>query len=99
MRHNDYARQLQIGCRSHTSGRNAVTTLRVGRHRARRWLISLGVLVVLVVAGAWIFLSVGTWLVVEDPLEASPVAVVLSGGMPGRAREAADIYRTGNAQQ
>ena len=75
-----------------------MTTLRVGRHRARRWLISFGILIVLV-TGTWIFLRVGAWLVVEDPLEPSPVAVVLSGGMPGRAREAADIYRTGNAQQ
>ncbi len=52
-------------------------------------------------AGActWIFFRVGAWLVVEDPLEPSPVAVVLSGGMPERAREAAEIYRTGNAKQ
>jgi uncharacterized SAM-binding protein YcdF (DUF218 family) len=50
-------------------------------------------------ACAWIFFRVGTWLVVEDPLEPSPVAVVLSGGMPERAREAAEIYRTGNAKQ
>lgn len=48
---------------------------------------------------ACIFFRVGTWLVVEDPLEPSPVAVVLSGGMPERAREAAEIYRSGNAKQ
>jgi len=76
-----------------------LTLLRVARHRSRRWFILLGIVIVLGVAGAWVFLHVGTWLVIEDPLEPSPVAVVLSGGIPGRAREAADIYRTGNAQQ
>ena len=53
----------------------------------------------LAAGGVWIFLHLGAWLVVEDPLEPSPVAVVLSGGIPGRAREAAEIYRSGNAQQ
>jgi uncharacterized SAM-binding protein YcdF (DUF218 family) len=56
-------------------------------------------LIVLAGVCAWIFFRVGTWLVVEDPLQPSPVVVVLSGGMPDRAREAADIYRTGNAKQ
>jgi uncharacterized SAM-binding protein YcdF (DUF218 family) len=76
-----------------------VTTLGVGRRRRRRWLIVIGLLLVLGIAGTWIFLRIGTWLVVEDPLTPAPVAVVLSGGMPARAREAADIYRTGNTQQ
>ena len=77
-----------------------MTTLRVGRHKFRNWLIALGVFLVLAAGGTWIFFHLGTWLVVEDPLEPSPVAVVLSGGMPAdRAREAADIYGTGNAKQ
>jgi uncharacterized SAM-binding protein YcdF (DUF218 family) len=76
-----------------------VTTLRVERHRFRRWLILLGIVIVFVLAAGWVFLHIGTWLVVEDPLEPSPVAVVLSGRIPGRAREAAEIYRSGNAQQ
>jgi uncharacterized SAM-binding protein YcdF (DUF218 family) len=76
-----------------------VTTIRVERHRFRRWLIFLGILIVIGLAGVWVFLHVGTWLVVEDPLEPSPVAVVLSGGIPGRAREAAEIYRAGKAEQ
>lgn len=76
-----------------------MTTLGVGRRRRRRWLIVIGLLLVLGIAGTWIFLRIGTWLVVEDPLTPAPVAVVLSGGMPARAREAADIYRTGNTQQ
>lgn len=76
-----------------------MTTLRVHRHKLRNWLIAIGLLIVLLGACAWIFFRVGNWLVVEDPLEPSPVAVVLSGGMPERAREAAEIYRTGNAKQ
>jgi uncharacterized SAM-binding protein YcdF (DUF218 family) len=78
---------------------NYLTTLRVGRHKLRRWLITLGILFVLGAAGVWILLHVGTWLVVEDPLVPAPVAVVLSGGMPIRAREAAEIYRAGAAKQ
>jgi uncharacterized SAM-binding protein YcdF (DUF218 family) len=65
----------------------------------RRWLIAMGLLVVLGIGGVWIFFRVGAWLVVEDPLEPSPVVVVLSGGIPARAREAASIYTTGNAKQ
>ncbi|HEY4838498.1 MAG TPA: YdcF family protein [Candidatus Acidoferrales bacterium] len=76
-----------------------MTTLRVHRHKLRNWLIAIGLLLVLAGGCACIFFRVGTWLVVEDPLEPSPVAVVLSGGMPERAREAAEIYRSGNAKQ
>ncbi len=42
--------------------------------------------------GTWLFRRVGLWLVVEDPLQPSQAAVVLSGGLPMRAREAAEIY-------
>lgn len=70
---------------------------------SRRWLRRLlwvfGVLVILGGAGLWVFLKVGSWLVVEDPLAKAPVAVVLSGGMPIRAREAAQIYREGYASE
>jgi uncharacterized SAM-binding protein YcdF (DUF218 family) len=43
------------------------------------------------------FLGVGRWLVVEDPLEKAQAIVVLSGGMPLRALEAARLYREGYA--
>lgn len=99
MRHNAFNLDQTVAALTRANRFDSVTTLRVERHRFRRWLILLGILVVLVLAGAWVFLHVGAWLVVEDPLEPSPVAVVLSGGIPGRAREAAEIYRTGNAQQ
>jgi uncharacterized SAM-binding protein YcdF (DUF218 family) len=46
-----------------------------------------------------IFLGVGRWLVVEDPLDKAQAIVVLSGGMPMRAREAAKLYNAGYAPQ
>ena len=42
-----------------------------------------------------IFLGVGRWLVREDPLEKGGAIVVLSGGIPDRALQAAKIYREG----
>ena len=63
-------------------------------HRVRRRILrTLAVLAVLAAVGTWMFLRVGQWLVVEDPLAPSGAAVVLSGGLPMRAREAAEIYR------
>lgn len=44
-----------------------------------------------------VFLNVGRWLVVEDPLQHSDAIAVLSGRMPGRALEAARIYKQGYA--
>jgi len=53
-----------------------------------------------VIAGASIiFLGVGRWLVVEDPLDKAQAIVVLSGGLPVRAREAAKLYNAGYAPQ
>jgi uncharacterized SAM-binding protein YcdF (DUF218 family) len=64
----------------------------------RRWLWRL-IWIVLILAvlggvGTWAFRHVGTWLVVQDPLAPAQVAVVLSGDMPIRAIEAAEIYRS-----
>ncbi len=67
--------------------------MRISRRGRRRLLWTLAVLSVLAAVGTWMFRRVGEWLVVEDPLEASRAAVVLSGGLPMRAREAAEIYR------
>lgn len=44
-----------------------------------------------------IFLNLGRWLVVEEPLQKAYAIVVLSGHMPDRALEAARIYRQGYA--
>jgi uncharacterized SAM-binding protein YcdF (DUF218 family) len=46
-----------------------------------------------------LFLSVGRWLVVEDPLEKADAIVVLSGRIPMRALEAARLYQSGWAPQ
>jgi len=54
---------------------------------------------VVIIAAAWAIRGVGQWLVVQDALEPAQAIVVLSGRMPVRAREAAEIYREGFAAQ
>jgi len=58
-------------------------------------LICIAAIALVVFAGR----SLGRWLVVQDPLESADAIVVLSGGMPERAIEAARIYRQGFAPQ
>jgi uncharacterized SAM-binding protein YcdF (DUF218 family) len=99
MPHNESVLYKTIFSLSSARGTKSLTTLADRRHRFRRRLIVTGILVLLAIAGAWSFLRVGAWLVVEDPLTPTPVAVVLSGEMPARAREAAEIYRTGIVKQ
>jgi uncharacterized SAM-binding protein YcdF (DUF218 family) len=65
----------------------------------RRWLIFGGALVVIAGVAATLFLTVGNWLVVEDPLVHADVILVLSGRLPERALEAARIYKAGYADQ
>jgi len=60
--------------------------------------MAAGVLVV-IAAAAWAIRGVGQWLVVQDALEPAQAIVVLSGRMPVRAREAAEIYQQGFAAQ
>jgi uncharacterized SAM-binding protein YcdF (DUF218 family) len=69
------------------------------RSRMRRWLIPGGILIVIVVAAATLFFTVGSWLVVEDPLAHADVIVILSGRLPERAVEAARVYHGGYAEQ
>jgi len=45
------------------------------------------------------FLNVWRWLVREDPLQKADAIAVLSGRMPGRALEAARLYKQGYAPQ
>jgi uncharacterized SAM-binding protein YcdF (DUF218 family) len=59
-------------------------------------LVCAAVVVFLALAG---FFCVGRWLVVEDPLAKAEGIVVLSGAMPGRAIEAAKLYRQGYAPE
>src|SRR5712692_2792845 len=69
------------------------------KRRLQRILIVTATLIVLAGGATWAFCHVGQWLVVEDQLEPAQAIVVLSGGMPVRAREAAEIYRQGFAAQ
>ena len=49
--------------------------------------------------GVLIFLHVGEWLVVQDPLQPAAAIAVLSGHMPERALEAARVYKKGYANR
>jgi uncharacterized SAM-binding protein YcdF (DUF218 family) len=71
--------------------------------RARKrnfvWAILVALAVGLIVFASIIFLGVGRWLVVEDPLDKAQAIVVLSGRIPMRAQEAARLYNEGYAPQ
>ncbi|HKW57018.1 MAG TPA: YdcF family protein [Candidatus Acidoferrum sp.] len=66
-------------------------------HRVRAILFGLAGTVLLSCVA--VFLLVGRWLVVEDPLEKAQAIAVLSGAMPSRAKEAARLYREGYASE
>lgn len=53
-------------------------------------------LVLLPLLGYWLLVAAGKFLVVSDPVKRSDAIVLLSGGGPERAEEAARIYRDGN---
>jgi uncharacterized SAM-binding protein YcdF (DUF218 family) len=67
------------------------------RHLAQAILLTLavGVIAFTVV----IFLGVGRWLAVEDPLDKARAIVVLSGRIPMGAKEAARLYKAAYAPQ
>jgi uncharacterized SAM-binding protein YcdF (DUF218 family) len=56
-------------------------------------------LVVLALGAILAFRNLGRWLVREDPLSRADAIVVLSGGMPARAEEAAQVFRMNYAPQ
>jgi hypothetical protein len=62
------------------------------------WLSAIALLIAIAIIIA-LFLNVGPWLVVEDPLEKANAIVVLSGRIPMRALEAARLYQSGWAPQ
>ena len=63
------------------------------RARLRRATVCSLVLVLLLAGAVVVFRGLGAWLVVEDPLAPADAIVVLSGSMPYRAVEAAQIYQ------
>ena len=77
------------------AGEKRVETTPPRPRRPRR--ILLGIAAVMLLAVGIFLLDVGSWLVVEDPLEKAQAIVVLSGRMPLRALEAAKLYRNGYA--
>lgn len=64
--------------------------------RPRVWILLLASLFFV---GLFVFLNVGRWLVVEDPLQKASAIAVLSGRMPSRALEAARVYKQGYADR
>lgn len=66
---------------------------------SRRPRASIFIVAILLSLGLFVFFNVGKWLVAEDPLQKASAIVVLSGGMPSRALEAARIYSQGYAPQ
>ncbi|MFZ0736558.1 MAG: YdcF family protein [Candidatus Acidiferrales bacterium] len=72
---------------------------RIGTNSKLTRRIALAALIVAAIAGFIVFRGIGRWLVVSDPLEHSGAIVVLSGGLPYRAVEAAKIYQAGMAPE
>jgi uncharacterized SAM-binding protein YcdF (DUF218 family) len=63
-----------------------------GHRRVGSWTLLLSFLLI---ATVLIFRNVGRWLVIEDPLQKADAIAVLSGRVPGRALEAARVYKEG----
>ena len=68
--------------------------------RFLRWALVISIfLAILASAAVWALLSVGRWLVYEDPIQQAHAIVVLSGRLPDRALEASRIYQQNYAPQ
>jgi uncharacterized SAM-binding protein YcdF (DUF218 family) len=65
----------------------------------RRPIVAVALTAVLFALALFAFSHAGTWLVVESPLQAAPVAVVFGGRTPFRAMEAARLYKAGWTRQ
>jgi uncharacterized SAM-binding protein YcdF (DUF218 family) len=70
-----------------------------GKRHLRLAVALLVVTFVMIVSVVLLFLGVGRWLIVEDPLDRAQAIVVLSGRIPERAKEAARLYNAGFAPQ
>jgi uncharacterized SAM-binding protein YcdF (DUF218 family) len=67
------------------------------RKPSRRLLLFLAVLGLALLAAIVILRNAGWWLVRQDPLAQADVIVVLSGGLPHRAEQAAKLFGLGYA--
>lgn len=71
----------------------------VSRNHTLRYIAVAAVLLAAVLSGVFAFRNAGRWLIHEDSLSHGDVILVLSGSMPYRVEEAADVYRAGYAPQ
>jgi uncharacterized SAM-binding protein YcdF (DUF218 family) len=78
--------------------RGSTDAMHAREARFARAILLLSV-VGLFVFPAIIFLGIGRWLVVEDPLDKAQAIVVLGGRIPMRAKEAARLYNAGYSPQ
>jgi uncharacterized SAM-binding protein YcdF (DUF218 family) len=78
---------------------NLQNTAGVSQRRWRKPGIVAAVVYAALLMAIVMFLGVGRWLVVEDPLVKARAIAVLSGSMPLRAMEAAKLYREGYAPE
>jgi uncharacterized SAM-binding protein YcdF (DUF218 family) len=85
--------------RRRLSGASPSGTARFAVTAQRRWIVAIGVPLVLLGMFIFVFLHLGDWLVVEDPLAVAHAIVVLSGELPNRSLEAARLYRQDEAAQ
>lgn len=69
------------------------------KKRSRLFRFGFFAILLLVVAGVFIFRSAGRWLIVSDPLSPADAIVVLNGALPYRAMEAGELYRQGLAPE
>jgi|SRR5580704_1126277 uncharacterized SAM-binding protein YcdF (DUF218 family) len=69
------------------------------RMRGSRPRMAFALVLLFLVGGIAMFLRAGSWLVRENTLEPADVIVVLSGGLPYRALEAASIYNRSYAPE
>jgi uncharacterized SAM-binding protein YcdF (DUF218 family) len=65
---------------------------------AKRWILAL-ILLAVTVTAVVVLRGAGRWLIREDPLARADVIVVLSGSMPYRAEEAAQVFKMGYAPE
>jgi uncharacterized SAM-binding protein YcdF (DUF218 family) len=64
-----------------------------------RFILSLAAVLLLISLACLAFRRTGRWLVREDPLAPADLVLVLSGGMPQRAQEAARVFHDGYAPE
>ncbi len=63
--------------------------------RTTRILIGVVCFITAIALARIVLTAIGTWLVVEDPLQHARAVVVFGGHLPFRAMEAAEVYRHG----